>query len=225
MLKLLEELGFAVVPEVISIRTSDHLIDAMETALRNNEGNYAMRNLAQNVAAIRELAESKSILSLAQSILGENAFVARSLFLDKTPDANWKVAWHQDITIGVRAKVEVPGFGPWSVKDGIVHVQAPACVLERMLAIRVHLDECDRENGPLQILPGSHKEGKLNAKQILAWRERVEPVTCIVPKGAAVLLRPLVLHASFPARAPRHRRVVHLEFAAEELGGPLQWAV
>lgn len=92
MLKLLEELGFAVVPEVISIRTSDYLIDAMETALRNNEGNYAMRNLAQNVAAIRELAESKSILSLAQSILGENAFVARSLFLDKTPDANWKVA-------------------------------------------------------------------------------------------------------------------------------------
>ena len=225
MLKQLEQIGFAVVPEVISATTSDNLIDAIETALIENGGNHAMRNLEKNVPAVGELAESQSILCLAQSVLGENAFLVRSLFFDKTPDANWKVAWHQDITIAVHAKIEVPGFTAWSMKDGVMHVQPPASVLERMLTIRVHLDQCDMENGPLQILPGSHKTGKLTEKEILASRECIEPIACIVPKGGAVLMRPLLLHASSPARVPHHRRVVHLEFAAEKLVGGLRWAI
>ena len=224
MLKQLEQNGFAVVPEVISGTTCDYLIGAIETALKNKGSNHAMRNLAKNVPAVRELAESESIRSLARSILGENAFLVRSLFFDKTPEANWKVAWHQDITIAVQTKIETPGIGPWSMKDGVIHVQPPPRVLENMLTIRVHLDECDMENGPPQVLRGSHGKGKLNAKEIEAWRDSVEPVACIAPKGGALLMRPLLLHASSAARVPRHRRVVHLEFSAKKLPKGLQWA-
>jgi ectoine hydroxylase-related dioxygenase (phytanoyl-CoA dioxygenase family) len=223
MLKQLEQNGFAVVPEVISGTTCDHLIGAIETALKNNGGNHAMRNLAKNVPTARELAESKSIRSLTRSILGENAFLVRSLFFDKTPEANWKVAWHQDLTIAVQEKIETPGFGPWSIKDGVLHVQPTVRVLENMLTIRVHLDECDLENGPLQVLRGSHGKGKLNAQEIDTWRGSGESVACVAPKGGVLLMRPLLLHASSSARAPRHRRVVHFEFAAEKLSGGLRW--
>ena len=223
MLEHLEQAGYAVVPDVISGTTCDRLINAMETALRANGGDHAMRNVAQKVPAIAQLAESDPILALARSILGENTFMVRSLFFDKTTDANWKVAWHQDLTIAVQEKIEIPGFGPWSKKDGILHVQPPAPVLERMVTLWVHLDECDLSNGPLQILPGTHCTGKLTAEQIFDWRQRVQPWPCLVPRGAAVLMRPLVLHASFPAVRPAHRRVVHLEFAAENLPGGLQW--
>ena len=149
----------------------------------------------------------------------------RSLFFDKTPDANWKVAWHQDLTIAVQQKMETQDFGPWSVKEGVVHVQPPASLLERMLTIRVHLDDCDSDNGPLQVLSDSHRHGKLTTEQISELRKIIEPATCTIERGGAVLMRPLLLHASSPARIPKHRRVVHLEFATEPLPNGLQWAL
>src|SRR5262245_7189469 len=85
-----------------------------------------------------------------EPILGPGAFVVRGLFFDKTPRANWKVSWHQDLTIAVRVRIEAPGFGPWSLKAGVVHVQPPAEILERMATVRLHLDDCSESNGPLR---------------------------------------------------------------------------
>ena len=56
-------------------------------------------------------------------------------------------------------------FGPWSVKDGVPHVQAPAEYLEQMLAVRLHLDDADEENGALRVLVGSHRLGRLSAER------------------------------------------------------------
>lgn len=123
----------------------------------------------------------------------------------------------------MQEKREVPGFGPWSLKDGIPHVQPPSSLLERMITLRIHLDDCDASNGALKVLPGSHREGKLAPVQIKSWRCRAEPVTCEFRKGGVLLMRPLLLHASSPAINPIHRRVVHLEFAAEALPSELRW--
>jgi ectoine hydroxylase-related dioxygenase (phytanoyl-CoA dioxygenase family) len=155
--------------------------------------------------------------------LGLDAFVIRDLFFDKTSEANWKVAWHQDLTIAVRHRIDLPGFGPWSEKDGVPHVRPPVELLERMLTVRLHLDDCGEQNGPLRVLPCSHRHGKLDANAIRAWRAEVPAVVCTIKCGGVVLMRPLLLHASSPARRPEHRRVIHLEFAAEELPGGLQW--
>jgi ectoine hydroxylase-related dioxygenase (phytanoyl-CoA dioxygenase family) len=165
------------------------------------------------------------VRALVEPVLGAGCFAVRGVLFDKTPAAPWKVAWHQDLTVAVRARVETEGFGPWSMKAGVVHVQPPARVLEGVLAVRLHLDDCGESNGPLKVLPGSHLAGRLSAEEITRWRERMRPVTCVVPRGGAVLLRPLLLHSSPAPRLPRRRRVVHFEFAAAPLPQGLDWNV
>ena len=143
---------------------------------------------------------------------------------DKIAGANWKVPWHQDLTVALRERQDTDGFGPWSEKAGIVHAQAPVALLANMLTLRLHLDDCDETNGPLRVLPGTHMQGRLNAAQIQTLRTQIPPIACLAKQGGVVLMRPLLLHASSPAQTPRHRRVIHLEYAAADaLPRYLQW--
>src|SRR5262245_27210481 len=145
--------GFVVIPDVINDDVVDRLIDSLPAGnkilidLQHSERTYAIRNLFQGFPEVRRLAESAAIRALAEPMLGPVAFAVRGLFFDKTPEANWKVSWHQDLSIAVRHRIEVPGFGPWSVKAGVVHVQPPTEILERMIVVRVHLDDCSEQNG------------------------------------------------------------------------------
>jgi ectoine hydroxylase-related dioxygenase (phytanoyl-CoA dioxygenase family) len=221
--------GFAIIPSVIPRERVAELIDAVhgigtETGVRGKAGaTYAVRRLCEIVPAARRLSTSAEIRSLIEPFLGTSARVVRSLLFDKNPAANWKVPWHQDLTIAVRERREVEGFGPWSVKAGVVHVQPPVRVLAGMLTVRLHLDDCGPENGPLRVLPGSHKLGVLDAAAIADARSRITEATCTVGAGGVVLMRPLLLHASAPATVAGHRRVIHLEFAAADLPGGLEW--
>lgn len=203
----------------------DDAIDALVAELGSpgdEEGRGGRRNLL-DVGSVRELARSGPIREVAEGILGAGCLAVRGLLFDKTPGANWKVPWHQDLTVAVAEKREAPGFGPWSVKERVDHAQAPAEILNRMLAIRVHLDDCGPENGPLRVLPGSHWSGKLDARAIEAMKGEIPAVACLAPRGGLIAFRPLLLHASSAAASPRHRRVVHLEFAAGPLPGGLRW--
>ena len=94
--------------------------------------------------------------------------------------------------------------------------------MAKMLAIRLHLDESNEDDGPLRVVPGSHKAGRLAAEEVVAWRERPS-VICTVPNGGAILMRPLLVHASSSCSKPEARRVIHLEFAAFDLPGGLEW--
>jgi ectoine hydroxylase-related dioxygenase (phytanoyl-CoA dioxygenase family) len=123
----------------------------------------------------------------------------------------------------VKQRIDVAGFGPWSVKAGVRHVQPPVRVLENMLTVRVHLDDCGPDNGPLNVLPGSHAAGVLKAAEIESWRRNQAPMSCVARAGDAVLMRPLLLHASSVALRPGHRRVIHIEFAGTDLPGGLDW--
>ena len=161
--------------------------------------------------------------SLVCPILGEGAFPVRGIFFDKTPEANWKVGWHQDLTIAVRERRDAAGFGAWSEKAGVVHVQPPPEWLARLLTVRLHLDDCPPENGALRVLPGSHQAGRLRDSEIAEWRERGAETVCAVPRGGALVLRPLLLHASSASEHPVRRRVLHIEYAAENLPDGLQW--
>lgn len=216
--------GFAVVPKVLTADEVRALCEA--TANLRDEGRRGgVRNLLARCPEVRALAQSAPIRNLVEPVLGPAAFAARGILFDKTPDANWKVPWHQDLTIAVEGRLEVAGYGPWSVKDGVQHVQPPAAVLEGMLAVRIHLDDCGADNGPLRVIPGSHREGRLSDEQVLRWQESVPPVLCMVDKGGVLLMRPLLLHASSPAASPAHRRVIHIEFASCRLPEGLQWQV
>jgi ectoine hydroxylase-related dioxygenase (phytanoyl-CoA dioxygenase family) len=220
--------GFTVVAEVAPGAVIDALLPALagvehEGAVSRRGSIHAVRNLLEAVPEVRPLARLDSVRAPVEPVLGSGCFVVRAILFDKTAGANWKVAWHQDLTIAVRERVEAPGFGPWSEKAGIPHVQPPPEVLERMLTVRVHLDDCGPENGPVQVIPGSHAHGRLTADEIARWRAESEPVLCTSARGGALVMRPLILHASSPATRPGHRRVVHLEFAADELPHGLEW--
>jgi ectoine hydroxylase-related dioxygenase (phytanoyl-CoA dioxygenase family) len=173
------------------------------------------RNLL-DLPAIRQLARSEAIRNLARPVLGNDCFAVRGILFNKTEEANWKVTGHQDCVIAVAARVGIPGWGPWSINAGVHHVRPASEVMSRMLAVRVHLDDCNADNGPLRVVPGTHKHGFLSDRQIQDW-PKSRAVTCVASRGGAILMRPLLLHSSSPAIVPGSRRVVHLEFAAEEL--------
>lgn len=218
---VLNDEGVATVEDVIDPDTVSCLVDEIAALSADMHGT---RNLRDQCEAVQKLCYDERVLELARAVIGSNAFVVRTLFFDKNEKTNWKVAWHQDLTIAVKRQREVVGFGPWSIKDGVVHVQPPISVLERMVTVRVHLDDCNTDNGQLRVLPGSRRGGRLIAEEIEAWKSRAAERMCLVKRGGVVVMKPLVLHASSPALEPRHRRVVHLEFAAEKLPAGLQWA-
>jgi ectoine hydroxylase-related dioxygenase (phytanoyl-CoA dioxygenase family) len=213
--------GWAVTPPVVPQLELDRLL--AELTPLGADGRGGVRNLLDVSPAVRALAAGPAVRTAAEAVLGPECFAVRAILFDKTAGANWKVVWHQDLTVAVRERASVAGFGPWSEKGGVPHVQPPAELLERMLAVRVHLDDCGAENGPVRVIPGSHRAGRLSPAAVDAWRAGAEPVDCLAERGAILAFRPLILHASSPAAAPAHRRVVHLEFAAEELPAPLEW--
>jgi ectoine hydroxylase-related dioxygenase (phytanoyl-CoA dioxygenase family) len=209
--------GFEVVASLVGEDERRALIDAV-----GNVDAAGRRNMLA-IAAVAEFADSRRLLELVRSHTGGEPRAVRAIWFNKSPEANWLVAWHQDLAIAVRERVEAPGFSGWSVKEGVPHVQPPAEVLERMLTVRVHLDDADAENGALRVIGGTHLAGRLDAEQIkAARRERVEMI-CTAQAGDALLMRPLLLHASGRSASDRSRRVLHLEYAAEALPHGLRW--
>lgn len=216
----LDEHGYAIATGVIAPELRDRLLAVFATATADRAGNR--RGFAH--AAVRELATCTAVRALVEPVLGSGAFAHRATLFDKTEGKNWLVAWHQDLIVPVQQHRDAPGFTAWSQKDGTWHVQPPADVLRNLLAVRIDLDGSDATNGALRVLPGTHREGVLLPSRIAALAAAIAPVLCTVPAGAALLLRPLLLHASSRATTPTHRRIVHLEFAAAELPGGLQFA-
>jgi len=189
----------------------------------NGRNHYGVRDLMHKVPAIRQLALSAPLLTTAKEVLGETARPVRSVYFDKVPTANWNVAWHQDTSIAVKAKADIPGFGPWSEKQGIVHVEPPEEYLARTLTLRVHLDRADKENGALRVIPRSHRNGRVASREILKIVEQAEVVECHANPGDVLLMNPLLFHSSRKASKPCHRRIIHLEYSAMTLPEYLEW--
>ena len=172
--------GFLIIEAVLSRECVAALIEATRSyataghdgALDRRGELYGGRDLLWRVPEVFALAHSPEVLARIQPILGPAAFPVRGLFFDKTLTTNWNLPWHQDLTIAVQSRIDVPGFGPWTRKAGIPHTHAPANLLARMVTIRVHLDDSGPGDGPLRVLPGSHLSGKLSAHELAAYSAR-----------------------------------------------------
>lgn len=190
--------------------------------VRRRPNVYGVRNLLEICPEVRDLAKEPKIRNFVTPVLGDRAFAVRAIFFDKVPGANWSLFWHQDNVIAVKERLEVPGFTGWSQKAGVWQVQPPMGVLAQMLAVRVHLDDCGPTNGPLRVLPGSHRFGWLD-NELDVWKSRVTEVVCTVQSGGLVLMCPLILHASARSESVGHRRVIQIEYAADDLPAGLEW--
>jgi hypothetical protein len=209
--------GFAIVPGVLNASERQELVASLGPV--SGAGRRGL--LAE--PGVAALAGSGRLLDLIRPHLSAEPFPVRAIYFDKSPEANWVVSWHQDLTLALRARVEHPGFGPWSNKDGVAHVQPPVELLEQMLTIRLHLDDADESNGALRVLPGSHRLGRLSAERIQELRSEQPEVLCAAAARDALLMRPLLLHASGRSTSALHRRVLHIEYAGFTLPSGLQW--
>ena len=209
--------GFSMVANVLGEEERIELLTALGPATA------AGRRGILSAPAVATLAQTDRVLDFIRPHLPAKPFPVRAIYFEKSPETNWLVPWHQDLTLTVRFRVDSPGFGPWSVKDGIPHDQPPVEVLEEMLTVRLHLDDADESNGALRVVPGSHRFGRLTPARIRELCTKGGEHLCAVPAGGALLMRPLLLHASSRSTSARPRRVVHIEYAARNLPNGLEW--
>ena len=147
----------------------------------------------------------------------------RAILFDKNPAANWSLGWHQDRTVAVRQRRDVAGFGPWTVKSGLLHVAPPVSVLEAMVTLRIHLDPVPPTNAPLLIALGTHRIGLVAEAATDPTAAAAEVVACLAERGDIWLYRTLVLHASAASDAPRRRLVLQIDYAADALPGGMEF--
>jgi hypothetical protein len=215
-----ETTGVCLIPSLVTEAQLPSLRAAVDACVSGSPGNRVFQ--FPDTAGLDILA---FLGDLAARLAGKPARLVRILAFDKTPETNWGVPWHQDRTVAVKRRVEADGFGPWTVKAGMPHVSPPQALLEAMFSLRLHLDDCGPENGPLKIIPGSHRLGRLPVRDVLDLGKRETATTCLAAAGDVLAMKALTVHASDPADAPGHRRVLHLDFSTADLPPPLEWAV
>jgi Phytanoyl-CoA dioxygenase (PhyH) len=156
--------------------------------------------------------------------LGAQALPVRAILFNKTTDNNWPLGWHQDRTIAVAERHDVDGFGPWTTKQGILHVEPPFAIIEKMMTLRIHLDDVDADNAPLHVALGSHRLGRIPERDYESIVDECEVLTCHAGAGDIWVYSTPILHASEAARRPRQRRVLQVDYSSEALPPPLRWA-
>ena len=207
-----EKQGFAILSEVL---THGDIAQLDECLTRNPlpRSRAGMRHALKHPAVLA-VARDPRLVAIAQEILGRNPFPFRATLFDKSPVSNWLVVWHQDTALPLRERRELPEWGPWSIKDGVIYAHAPANALTRVVALRLHLDDSTSENGPLRVLPGTHTMGVLSDNAIHGLSTQVTAVDCLIPRGGILIMRPLIVHASSKSRGQMQRRVLHIEYVA-----------
>ena len=191
-----------------------------------------LAQLPKNRAGIRLFSDSNvldfltpdgAIGGLARDILGRHARAVRAIYFDKSYENNWSLSWHQDRTICVKERIEVQGFGPWTIKDGKDHVAPPFDLLAQMITLRLHIDDVPATNAPLLIAPRSHKMGIIREDAIHQVVGACGVHACLARSGDIWVYSTPIVHASERASIPGNRRVVQIDFSAQSLPGGLEW--
>ncbi|WP_443477947.1 phytanoyl-CoA dioxygenase family protein [Novosphingobium aerophilum] len=199
------------------------ILDALAGVLAKWPDGRAGTRIAGGAGLARLLGPEAPVGARLAELAGLPVRPVRAVLFDKNDRADWSLGWHQDRTIAVRAEADLPGFGPWTVKQGICHVEPPFALSEGMLTVRIHLDPVDAGNAPLLIVPGSHRLGRIAVADVDAIVARAPVFSCLADTGDVWIYRTPILHASHAARPGRRRRVLQVDYAAGDLPAPLEW--
>lgn len=208
-----EHFSGVALPMLADIRAALHELPAQRAGVR-----------IHGIRALRPILNAEGpIGSLAAAFLGQRCRPVRAIQFDKTAEANWSLAWHQDRTICVKQRVEVEGYGPWTTKGGMQHVMPPFELLSRMVTLRVHIDDVPADNSPLLIAPGSHMAGQVPISDYGDVVARYGSHACLASAGDVWVYVTPILHASEASNLAQHRRVLQVDYSADELTGGLEW--
>jgi phytanoyl-CoA dioxygenase PhyH len=202
---------------VLSKAEAAALGEALEPDIAGRPG----RRLTGRVGGLLDV--NGKVGRIAAQLIGPAARPVRAVLFDKTPSANWAIGWHQDRTIAVRDRVAAEGFGPWTTKDGVLHVAPPMAVLEGMATLRLHLDDCGEDNAPLLVALGSHRYGRVAENRLMDSVQALPVMSCLASRGDLWAYSTPILHASERSRANGRRRVLQVDYAAADLPGGLEW--
>jgi hypothetical protein len=211
--------GFVVVPDVIDSATCSFAASRLDQTPSHGAG--SRRLLIHSWC--QELAHRVRQHAAVAALLPTDSVAVQCTVFDKSPSKNWLVAFHQDRSIPVRRRVESPDLRGWSEKEGDIFVQPSREVLERVTAVRIHIDPCPVESGALRVVPGSHKSGVLAPIEAERLRDSNGEESVPLLRGGALILKPLLLHASSKARVALQRRVLHFVFGPRALPHGLEW--
>jgi phytanoyl-CoA hydroxylase len=149
----------------------------------------------------REFAQNPKVLRILQQLLGQAVRLHGSKINIKAPRGGAAVEWHQDWA-----------FYPHTNDD--------------VLAVGVMLDDCMMENGPLMILPGTHKGPVFDHHIDGRFAGAMDPstygldtskaVALTAPAGSLSFHHARVLHASATNTSQRSRWLLLYEFAAAD---------
>jgi ectoine hydroxylase-related dioxygenase (phytanoyl-CoA dioxygenase family) len=223
-LKTVRDEGYGLIPNVFPPSQVESLLNSLqqEALPRTRAG---VRHVLRS-PSVAKIANDPRMQEIARRILGPAAIPFRATLFEKLADSNWLVAWHQDTALPLQQRREASGWGPWSIKDGVNYAHAPAKALERVVALRLHLDDSNLDNGPLRVLPATHTKGVLTDDEILSFAEQTGSVNCLMPTGGIVAMRPLVIHASSKSQTDNPRRVLHIEFVeSTDIDASVQLAI
>lgn len=222
------EKGYAIIENVYTAQEVDRIIQLIEQANTNKptfritDDLFAIRQFLKELPGVTPLLFNARLNGLINQLYGTGYFAVKSIYFDKPGASNWFVAYHQDLTISVDKKIELPGYGPWTVKHQQYAVQPPLEILQRNFTIRIHLDDTDEYNGALKVIPGSQLKSIYRPENI-DWATEQEHI-CSVKAGGVMVMSPLLLHASNRTTNNKQRRVIHIEFSNTELPEGLQWS-
>lgn len=220
--------GFTIIDAIYSDEEVQQILSTIEKSdktkdtFRKSSDLFAIRQFLKEIPEAKELIYSKNLKNVVAELFGTDFFAVKSIYFDKPETSNWYVAYHQDLTISVDKKIELPGFGPWTVKQNQFAVQPPLEILKNIFTIRIHLDDTDEQNGALKVVPGSHAKN-IYRPETIDWSIETE-TSCTVNKGGIMIMKPLLLHSSGRTTNNKKRRVIHIEFTNEELPTELNWA-
>ena len=215
--------GFAITPQYVMSCECDEITEVLST--ETSQTRAGIRHLMAN-PTVATLARSDRLTGLAKQWLGGVAIPFRATLFEKSSKTNWLIPWHQDTALPLMGRFEATGWGPWSEKAGATYAHAPTWALSRIIALRVHLDASNADNGALRVMPGSHTQGVLDDQSVREYASAHGEIECLSPRGGIIAMRPLLIHSSSKARSFEPRRVLHIEYADSlDLADGIQLAV
>src|SRR5689334_14651059 len=164
----------------------------------NQKTNYRMLqiiNLCERNIHFRRLLYNAKILDVIQDLIGPNLMLFHDQALFKPAHTGGAVFWHQDNAY-------------WK------------CRPATLISCWITLDDVDRENGAMQLIPGSHlkpvwHEASESTNILLDVENQVETekaVTVPLPAGACMIHHCQTLHYTQPNTTDRQRRAFIIHF-------------
>jgi ectoine hydroxylase-related dioxygenase (phytanoyl-CoA dioxygenase family) len=151
--------------------------------------------------AYYEAMASSRMVEAVADLIGPNVKLHHTKINSKLPKTATKVEWHQDFP-----------FTPHSNDD--------------LITALLMVDEVTDENGPLEVLPGSHKgpleslwhDGRFTGAVDAATTERcvAQAVRCTGRAGSVCLMHTRLLHGSAPNHSNSARTLYIVVYSAED---------